>query len=149
MPLHLRPIEERDLADIVAIEKASFSDPWSAEAFRSMLAHPQAIGTVADEDGAVLGYSVSWSIGDEAELANLAVAPARRGEGIGARLLDGLLTVLDAGPGATVYLEVRASNEAAQRLYASRGFGVAGRRKAYYRRPTEDALVMRRERRVR
>ena len=142
----LRPAAEGDLPSIVAIEKASFSDPWTLASFRSMLALPQVMATVAEEEGVVVGYTVAWVVGDEAELANLAVVPARRGAGIGARLLDALLGALDARGGATVYLEVRDSNEAAQALYRSRGFTSAGRRKGYYRLPSEDAVVMRRAR---
>jgi len=142
----LRPAAEGDLPSIVAIEKASFSDPWTLASFRSMLALPQVMATVAEEEGVVVGYTVAWVVGDEAELANLAVAPARRGTGIGARLLDSLLGALDARGGATIYLEVRDSNEAAQALYRSRGFTSAGRRKGYYRLPSEDAVVMRRAR---
>ncbi len=142
----VRPATVADLVRIREIEVASFSDPWTLAAFRSMLAQPQVLARVADEAGRVIGYSVAWVVADEAELANLAVDPARRGEGIGARLLDALLAELAARGGATVYLEVRDSNEAAQALYRSRGFLAAGRRRGYYRRPTEDAVVMRRER---
>lgn len=142
----LRAAEEADLPAILSIERIAFADPWTADAFRSMLGQAHVMTTVAVEAGAVVGYSVAWAVGDEAELANLAVAPARRGEGIGGRLLDHLLATLDAQGGANVYLEVRDSNAAAQALYRSRGFTAAGRRKAYYRKPAEDAVVMRRAR---
>lgn len=143
-PLTVRPATVADLPGIVAIERVAFSDPWTEAAFAGLLGQPQVLVKVALAAGEVAGYSVAWVVADEAELANLAVVPARRGEGIGGRLLDDLLAELAARGGATVYLEVRASNAAAQALYRSRGFTVAGRRKAYYRRPTEDALVMRR-----
>lgn len=142
----IRPATIADIPAILVIEQASFADPWTLGAFRGMLSQPHVIGSVAESEGEVVGYTIAWAIGDEAELANLAVAPGRRGQGIGRLLLDALLALLDARGGANVFLEVRDSNEAAQALYRSRGFTAAGRRKDYYRKPTEDAVVMRRPR---
>lgn len=144
--VRVRPATPGDLPAILVIEQASFGDPWTLGAFRSMLGQSHVLGSVAELDGEVVGYTIAWAIGDEAELANIAVAPGRRGTGIGRQLLDALLTTLDARGGANVFLEVRDSNEAAQALYRSRGFTAAGRRKGYYRKPVEDAVVMRRPR---
>ena len=141
--LTIRDAEPGDLAAIVAVERASFGDPWSDASFRSLLRADTARFRVATRAGVVVGYAIAIRVGDEAELANLAVAPAARRAGIGALLLDDLLATTDVEPAATVYLEVRASNEGAQALYRSRGFESAGRRKGYYSRPAEDALVMR------
>lgn len=143
-PIVVRDAREADLPAIERIERASFGDPWSAASFRSVLEAERGIARVAVRADDVLAYCIAWKVGDEAELANLAVDPAWRRTGVGTRLLDDLLEVADAPPGATVYLEVRASNAAAQALYRSRGFEAAGRRKGYYAHPTEDALVMRR-----
>lgn len=144
--IRLRPAVDADLPAILSIERIAFSDPWTADAFRSMLGQAHVITTVAEVEGRVAGYSVAWAVGDEAELANLAVAPLHRGTGVAKRLLDHLLAELDARGGANVYLEVRDSNAAAQGLYRSRGFTAAGRRRGYYRKPAEDAVVMRRPR---
>lgn len=144
----VRPATLVDLPAILSIERIAFSDPWTADAFRSMLGQDHVLTTVAERDGRLVGYSVAWAVGDEAELANLAVAPEHRGTGVAKRLLDHLLDDLDARGGATIYLEVRDSNAPAQGLYRSRGFTAAGRRKGYYRKPTEDAVVMRRPRAV-
>ena len=101
--------------------------------------------TVVAEDPMVIGYCVGVKVADEAELANLAVDPSRRGTGVGAALLRAFLDQVDAEPPRpAVYLEVRASNAAAQRLYARAGFVPAGVRRDYYERPREDALVLRR-----
>jgi [ribosomal protein S18]-alanine N-acetyltransferase len=81
---------------------------------------------------------------DEGELANLAVAPDLRGQGIAGALLDAMLSDASRRGITQVYLEVRESNTAARHLYAARGFGEIGRRKSYYRSPTEDALILRR-----
>lgn len=142
--LAIRAAQLEDLTDVVAIERASFGDPWSAASFRALLDSTTARFRVAARGGVVVGYSVTLLLGDEAELANIAVDPQARRAGVGAGLLDDLLADVDAPPGATVYLEVRASNAPAQALYTSRGFEAAGTRKGYYSRPTEDAVVMRR-----
>jgi [ribosomal protein S18]-alanine N-acetyltransferase len=72
------------------------------------------------------------------------VAPEVRGQGVGARLLDDALAAARRNGATAAYLEVRDSNAAARALYASRGFEQVGRRRNYYRKPVEDALVMRR-----
>jgi ribosomal-protein-alanine N-acetyltransferase len=92
----------------------------------------------------VLGYVVAWFVLDEGEIANIAVDPNERGKGFGSALLDAALAVAGHRAVRTVYLEVRASNHQARALYDSRGFTEVGRRKAYYRRPVEDAVVLRR-----
>lgn len=137
-----------DVPRIHELETVAFSDPWTPDSFRSMIAQPLVIATVAEQGGGIVGYCIAWAIGDEAELVNLCVAPAVRGTGLGGRLLDDLLASLDTRGGATVYLEVRDSNEAAQALYRGRGFLASGRRKGYYRHPAEDAVIMRRARAV-
>jgi [ribosomal protein S18]-alanine N-acetyltransferase len=144
--ISIRPARAGDLPSILAIERVSFTDPWSHGSFAALLEQPRVYFSVAlDADtGALLGYTVAWFVLDEAELANLAVAPDARGNGIGAQLLEGALAASDARGSATMYLEVRASNVAAIALYTSHGFAEAGRRPSYYRRPVEDALILRR-----
>ena len=106
------------------------------ESFRDALAHPAVYFACArSDDGEVLGYVVAWFVADEGEIANLAVAPAGWGRGIGRALLDAALSEARARTASAVYLEVRDSNERARRLYRSRGFEEVGRRRRYYRRP--------------
>jgi ribosomal-protein-alanine N-acetyltransferase len=134
-----------DIPAISAIERAAFTDPWSARSFRDALDHPAVyFGCARSDDGGVLGYVVAWFVADEGEIANLAVAPEGWGGGIGRALLDAALAEAEQRMIQTVYLEVRDSNERARRLYQSRGFAEVGRRKGYYRRPIEDAIVLRR-----
>lgn len=143
--VHVRKAGEHDLASVQAIERASFSDPWSLEGFRDTMEQPHAHLEVAvGPDDTILGYAVAWCVSDESEIANLAVAPGARRRGIGLLLLDRILQAAATFGARTVFLEVRESNVAAQELYGARGFEVAGRRKQYYTRPREDALVMRR-----
>lgn len=134
-----------DVPAIVAIERVAFSDPWSAQSFREALDHASVYFACARRDAVgVVGYVVAWFIADEGEIANVAVAPDEWGAGIGRALLDAALDEADRRRAAAVYLEVRDSNERARRLYRSRGFEEVGRRRGYYRRPVEDAIVLRR-----
>ncbi len=148
-PRHLviRGARRDDVDETAAIERRAFSDPWSAGSFRALFGNPIVHFAVAEDaiSGRVLGYVVSWYVVDEAEIANLAVADDVRRGGIGARLLDHALDIARERRSRVVFLEVRESNTSARALYASRGFEVAGRRSKYYRKPVEDALVLRRE----
>jgi ribosomal-protein-alanine N-acetyltransferase len=142
-PVAMRFAVRTDLSRVVEIERASFSDPWSLAAFASALDEERINFHVAVRDGDVVGYAVSWCVVDEAELANLAVVPAMRGQQIGAVLLDRAMADARGAGCVVMHLEVRESNAAARALYQSRGFGMVGRRKRYYREPIEDALILR------
>jgi [ribosomal protein S18]-alanine N-acetyltransferase len=134
-----------DLASVAAIERAAFSDPWSLRSFREALDSASVYFACARSDaGSVVGYVVAWFVADQGEIANIAVAPDQRGRGVGRALLDAALGEAAARGISAVYLEVRDSNQRARELYASRGFEEVGRRRRYYRRPVEDAIVLRR-----
>ena len=119
-----------------------FSDPWSTQDFRDCVSF--ALFFVAEEWGERIGgYVVALEAADEGEILNLAVAPAGRRRGLGRALVEAMLDALRDRGVRQVYLEVRESNASARALYASGGFKEVGRRKAYYRRPVEDAIVLR------
>lgn len=143
--VRVTPATEDDVGAVAAIEQLAFSDPWSARSFREAIDQPTVYFVCARSDaGEVLGYVVAWFVVDQGEVANLAVAPSGWGSGIGRVLLDAALAEARSRGVATVYLEVRDSNERARRLYRSRAFEEIGRRRNYYRRPVEDAIVLRR-----
>lgn len=139
----VRRMEERDVSTVAQIEADAFSSPWSRETFSSLLDRPGLAMLVLDDarEG-VIGYAVLWCISDQGELANVAVVPHLRGRGLGTRLLNGALDIARERGIKSVYLEVRASNERAAQLYRRLGFFDVGRRKGYYERPKEDALIM-------
>ena len=129
---------------MLAIEQqVPFADPWSRGAFMELLDDPRVAFLVAEASGALRGYVVAWFVLDEGEIGNLAVHGNARREGVGALLLDGAIAAVRKSRVEALYLEVRDSNAAARALYASRGFAEVGRRRDYYRRPKEDALVLR------
>jgi len=125
-----------------AIERAVFSDPWSANDFAECVRSAVPF-LVAEEGGAVVGYAVAHCGADEGEILNLGVAPPHRRRGLGRALVERMLALLAARGAREVYLEVRESNAVARRLYQSLGFGEVARRARYYRRPVEDAVVLR------
>ena len=144
MKISIAEVSDTDLPAVAAIERVAFSDPWSERSFRDALAHPSIYFAAARNDSGVLvGYVVAWFVADEGQIANLAVTPDAWGGGIGRSLLDAALREAALREAANVYLEVRDSNERARSLYRSRGFEEVGRRRAYYRRPVEDAIVLR------
>ena len=154
--VRLRDATEHDLDEVARIESIAFSDPWSRASFASLLGPAHVLFLLAEwcaaapeSDGAgargeVAGYVIAWMAADQGEIANVAVAPALRGRGIGATLLDAALAEITRRGAEAVFLEVRESNAAARALYASRRFTEVGRRRNYYRRPPEDAIVLRR-----
>jgi ribosomal-protein-alanine N-acetyltransferase len=142
----LRPATEADLNQIVQIERACFADPWTEESFQRILTGHSAIFQVVGYPPGfdVAGYVIAFAIGEDAELLNIAVHSDHRGKGLAGQMLDAVLIELGRRGVRNAFLEVRESNGAARALYGSRGFTEIGRRRNYYRRPVEDALVMRR-----
>jgi [ribosomal protein S18]-alanine N-acetyltransferase len=142
-PQHVEPMRAEDLDEVLAIERASFSMPWSRGAFLYEIQQNRvARCCVMREDGRIIGYLCVWEIADEIHVTNVAVHPARRRQGIARALLGGLLAEADARDLRLVVLEVRPSNREAIALYESFGFRVTGRRRGYYYDTGEDALVM-------
>jgi [ribosomal protein S18]-alanine N-acetyltransferase len=139
----LRTAVAADVAQLVAIERSSFLDPWSARSFERLLEASHATVTVLElSGGAVAGFTVLLHAVDEAELANIAVGTAYRGRGFGGTLLAHAIERARQLAVTTIFLEVRPSNQAALALYARSGFAEIGRRRRYYTAPIEDALVL-------
>jgi ribosomal-protein-alanine N-acetyltransferase len=133
-----------DLDAVLAIEQRAFPQPWSRGFFEKEIAAPQARCTVAVHDGAVMGivgYVVCWQVADELHVLNVAVHAAHRGLAIGRRLVEQVLGEGQVAGARVAYLEVRAGNVAARRLYRRLGFRDLGVRRAYYG-PGQDAIVM-------
>jgi ribosomal-protein-alanine N-acetyltransferase len=126
------------------IEIASFSTPWREKTFRGLMRRADTDLFVAEEDGHVVGYAACWTVVDQSELGNVAVAHEARGRGFGGALVDEVVRRVRERGAQELFLEVRESNRGAQSVYRERGFAVISRRRAYYSSPTEDALVMRR-----
>lgn len=143
MTCRIVPMVPAHLEQVAAIERLCFPDPWSPRLLEEMLAHPGAVAlAAAGEGGAVLGYASAQTVLDEGYINNVAVHPAYRRRGIASRLLEELRRRgVELGL-AFLTLEVRASNLAAQALYANHGYREVGCRRNYYEHPKEDAILM-------
>ena len=136
-------VAERHIGQIAELEIQCFSCPWTAAQLRPQLKneHHEFIAAV-DENDVVLGYVGMMYVLDEGYISNVAVAPTARRQGVADALISALTELAHALALSFVTLEVRQSNDAAIRLYEKHGFTEVGRRKNYYERPKEDALLM-------
>ena len=133
---------EAHIDEIVEIERAEFSLPWSKKSFLSELEDENVIFLAAVEGEKTVGFGILHFYKDEGEIYNIAVSSDCRRRGIGDAILSRLLK--DAGEKGvdTVFLDVRESNEAARNLYKKHGFYDLNIRKGYYDQPKEDAVIM-------
>jgi ribosomal-protein-alanine N-acetyltransferase len=132
-----------DLDEVLLIERASFSLPWSRGAFVYEMEQNQvARCLVVREEERVLGYICLWEVADELHVTNIAVHPAARRRGLARAMLAQVMDEARRRSTRIVVLEVRPSNVEARALYDSLGFRVVGRRRGYYYDTGEDALVM-------
>lgn len=131
------------MAAVHEIDLLSFSMPWPERSFRfEVTSNPAARCWVAETEGRIVGMIVVWMIVDEAHIATIATHPDFRRQGIGDELLTyALVSALSEGAVKSL-LEVRASNEAAQRMYRRFGYVEDGRRPRYYKDNQEDAILM-------
>lgn len=141
--LQIRLAEDRDLEAIVAIEQASFGDPWSAGALLQEM-EPSALRLplVADIGGEVAGYLMAWRSADQLHILNVAVATQRRRLGVASRLLAAALAAAEDDGLLEATLEVRPGNRAALALYRAFGFRQVGLRPGYYADTGEDAVIL-------
>ncbi len=172
MPLSLRYMRLNDIGAVLAIDRQSFQPAWTQESYRfelleSTVSHMLVLeqlnaptapaeetgwlerlrerinGSAAEKPGSIVGYGGIWKMADEAHISTIATHPACRGKGYGEILLAGMVgKALQLGA-SYIVLEVRVSNEVAQRLYSKYGFSPVGRRRRYYASNDEDAWDMR------
>lgn len=139
------PMNKDHVAQVAALERQCFADPWSEGSIASELDNPLSLWLVAEQDGAVCGYVGSQTVLDETDMMNIAVRPDCRRHGIAAALIDELIVRLKERGSHILRLEVRVSNAPAIALYDSLGFTQLGIRKNYYRNPKENALILGKE----
>ncbi|MEJ6488484.1 ribosomal protein S18-alanine N-acetyltransferase [Leucobacter sp. USCH14] len=140
-----------DLDAVWALEDSVFGrDAWSRAMMREELAgEHRDYRVLVSPRGEVVGYAGLLVVGSEADIQTIAVHPSLRGTGQGRRLMQALLDSAESRGAREVFLEVRADNAVAHRLYASLGFEDIGVRPRYYQPEGVDAIVMRRELRAR
>jgi [ribosomal protein S18]-alanine N-acetyltransferase len=133
-----------DIDDVLAIEEAAFTNPWTRAMYVAELDNQDVsyCYLARDADRRAVGFCSFWRVLDELHINNLAVRPELRRAGIGSFLLSFVLKTGAELGARRATLEVRRSNEAARMLYERFGFTVAGVRADYYSKPVEDALVL-------
>ena len=133
---------ETCLPEIEEIEALCFSLPWTQDMLRSQLDPEGHVFLTAEAEGRVIGYVGLMYVLDEGYISNVAVHPSHRRQGVA----DALLTELERRAAALALsfltLEVRENNAPAIALYEKHGFRSVGKRKNYYEKPTEDAILM-------
>lgn len=129
--------------ELLVIERLSHLSPWSEGGLQDCFTNNYKVYGWFAAEGSLQGFCVIQHVCDEFTLMNIAVAPNNQGQGIGGQLLR-YVQGLAAEQHATLWLEVRASNAAALRLYNKHGFSEVGRRSNYYPHGVahEDAIIM-------
>jgi ribosomal-protein-alanine N-acetyltransferase len=151
--IELRPVGEADLPAVLHLERELFvEDAWTEVMIRGELAgqpdtrhYLMAVELPAGETVAYAGLAVA---GDQADIQTIGVRADHRGHGLGARLLTALLEEASRRHCTEVFLEVRADNDPARRLYERYGFTEIGVRKRYYQPSGVDAIIMCRDQRL-
>ena len=143
--IQIKQMTDAHVAQIAALEKLCFSDPWSENSVASELNNPLSLWLVALDGETVAGYVGSQSVLDGADMMNIAVHPDYRRQGVARELVTELTDALAEKGVKILALEVRQSNAPAIALYEQLGFQQVGLRPNYYRNPRENALIMRKE----
>ena len=152
-PLLLEAAVAADVPALVALERRSFSHPWSESNFREAVSNPTRVSSLVLRrpfpkgacDRGLVAYCVCQVVVDELHILDLVVAPEERRRGLARWLLEFVLDRAARQGADRAFLEVRRSNAMALELYRSLGFRVIGERREYYREPAEDALVLGKE----
>ena len=140
--LTLDDMKVGDLPAVIQIEHDSFTTPWSETSFFNELKNPRSIVKVARKDAKVVGYICAGWIIDEGHILDVAVHAEFRRLGIASMLTEKIIGRLREEGCRDIFLEVRASNEAARKMYCKYNFKELGTRKDYYVSPVEDAVIM-------
>lgn len=136
----VREMTEADIASVVGVDSATFSDAWKETAFREEIEKDYSHYFVCEIDGEIVGYAGIWCIYETAELIRIATAPDFQQKGIANMLMQEILSCAKSCGCERMMLEVRRSNIPAQVLYKKFGFDEISVRKGYYN--GEDALIL-------
>lgn len=140
----IRAMQDKDVAEVFAIDAVSFPDPWTAEMWQGELSRDDVRALVLEEDGKTLGFALASVLFDEAELPKIAILPTRQHSGLGEKLLQTLFEEVKRLGATKMFLEVRVGNVPARKLYERNGFEVLRTRYKYYP-DGEDALEMKKD----
>ncbi len=147
--MKIRKAAASDIDHLLTIQSACGLSPWTRDGYLDEITRHDSVILVAEDEGAPLigfltgrFYPGAGSTAGEAELNNIGVLPSHQRCGVGSALLKDFLERVGNEGRVTITLEVRESNGRAREFYSKHGFIVAGTRRAFYREPVEDALIM-------
>lgn len=135
-------LTERTLDGVAELERLCFSQPWSKSSLELLTKEGIGVGMVCSSDGKVCAYGGMIVAVDEGQITNIATHPDYRRRGYGRAIVESLIKYAKNNGLDSISLEVRESNKAAIELYTRLGFKVEGKRKDFYVKPTESALIM-------
>lgn len=142
----VRPVMMKDCAahldGAAELERLCFSSPWSRDSLKLLTNDGIGVGFVCELDGKIAAYGGMLVAVDEGQITNVAVHPDHRRRGLASAILNSLIRYAKSCHVDSVTLEVRTSNSAAISLYKKAGFSGVGRRRGFYTKPTEDAIIM-------
>ncbi len=141
--LLIRQGDISDLNQVMRMEKAAFSDPWSLDAiFSELQADAMRVPLVAEISGLLCGYLMAWRVVDQLHILNIATDPHYLRKGIGTALLLKAAEMAVSGGQTEITLEVRESNSGARMFYLGHHFTETGVRPGYYQDNKESAIIM-------
>ncbi len=135
-------LAERHLDGVAQLERLCFSQPWSRNSLELLTREGIGVGVACSCDGQICAYGGMMCAVDEGQITNIATHPDYRRRGYGRAVVEALIKYAKNNGLDSISLEVRESNRAAIDLYASLGFKVEGKRKDFYTKPVESALIM-------
>lgn len=138
----IRPMTKNDAQQVSLIEKSIFSIPWSKESFEDACTKDTNIYLVCEINGNIAGYCGMWTVFGEGNITNMAVDENCRQQGVAYAMMQSMEELARQKDVDAFFLEVRESNLAAQKLYEKMGYINIGKRKRFYERPVEDAIIM-------
>ena len=140
--IHPEKMTVEVLDSVATLEKLCFAEPWSAKSLELLTKDGIGVGMICRKDGIVCAYGGMLVAVDEGQITNIATHPDFRRMGYGKAVVEALIKYAKNNRLDSISLEVRESNKAAIELYSGLGFKVEGKRKDFYKKPTESALVM-------
>lgn len=143
---NLRPMHVDDVPAVMDIERRVYPFPWTDGIFRDCI-HVGYCCWVAEQSGAVIGYTVMSIGAGESHILNLCVDPDHQRQGVGRAMLDHIVRLAEDHLARSIFLEVRPSNKVALKMYKDAGFHEVGTRKDYYPSTNgrENALILERK----
>lgn len=138
----IRQMQPRDCGRVAYIDEQCIRNAWSKEDFDSLFQYMENHYLVAECEHQIVGFVGLIQFVDSGDITHIAVLPEYRGNRIATALMKGMFLLAQKNGIESIHLEVRQSNQIAQKLYEQLGFERIHVRRQYYTNPVEDAVIM-------